>query len=153
MEPFRFRLARVLDWYGKRGRLEEDRLRLILANIVRVDDSIRRIRESRKEAERNLLQLSSLQAADLMALDGFRERSHREETAQQQARVRLEKSVEEQRARIKDLRTRIRLLEKLRERRLADHTVLVDRELEELAGDAFRAASFRSGREEVIQNH
>ena len=48
MQAFRFRLARVLDWYGERSRLEEDRLRLTLADLARADAAIRKIRESRQ---------------------------------------------------------------------------------------------------------
>jgi flagellar biosynthesis chaperone FliJ len=143
MQAFKFRLARVLDWYGKRCRLEEDRLRVIFADISRTEAAIRNIRESRKAVERNLVEAKSVLVADLIALQGYKERSRREELAQEKIRGRLEIAVQEVRARVRELRTKIRLLEKLRERRLEEYTIAFDRELQELAEDAFRAASFR----------
>jgi hypothetical protein len=144
MQAFKFRLARVLDWYEERCRLEEDRLRLTLADLGRVEAATRNIQESRKAVERSILEAVSVQVADLVALQGYRERSRREELAQQKTRERLQNFLIELRGRITALRTKIRLLEKLRERRLAEHTAAEERELEELAADAFRAASFRS---------
>jgi hypothetical protein len=85
-----------------------------------------------------------VQATDLAALQGYREWSRREELALHGTLATIKARVEEHRKHLKVLRTRIRLLEKLGERRLAEHIITEERELEELAADAFRATSFHS---------
>jgi hypothetical protein len=147
MPAFQFRLARVLSWYQKRRQLEEDRLRVIAGDIGRVESEAIRIREARNAVDLGIAGSNSVTAAELCALHGYREGSRKEELALEQKRVVLESSLIQQRIRVKDLHTRIRLLEKLRERRRAEHVALEQRELEDLAADAFRAASFRSGNE------
>jgi hypothetical protein len=144
MATFQFRLARVLEWYQKRTRLEEDRIRVLLADLERMTAGIANIRASREAVEKSLLNEGSMQAADFLALSGYRQRSRREEGALEQTRTRTEGVLVEQRARVKALRTRVRLLEKLRERRIAEFRLAEDHELEELAADSFRAAAFRA---------
>ena len=51
----------------------------------------------------------------------------------------------EQQSRVNVLKTKIRLLEKLRDRRVSEYRAEEQRQLEELAADAYRAASFRQG--------
>jgi hypothetical protein len=145
MPAFKFRLARVLDWYRKLSRLEEDRLRVIVDNLARAEEAIVQLRESRKIVERGVVDADFVQATDLAALDRYREHSRRGEMELERTRVRVEGLVVERRALVKALRVRIRLLEKLGERRLAEHVSAEGHALEELAADAFRAASFRSG--------
>jgi chromosome segregation ATPase len=142
MAAFKFRLARVLGWYRKQGQLEEDRLRITLGEFSRAEAAIAELQQSRRTVERNIVDAAFVSATDLAALEAYRASSRREELALQNTRTKISKRIEEHRSRLKALRTRIRLLEKLGERRLAEHTTAEERELEELAADAFRAASF-----------
>ncbi len=144
MPAFKFRLARVLGWFRKQGQLEEDRLRVTLAELTRTEAGIVNLRESRTSVERGVVDAESLRAEDLAALDRYRDRSRRDELALEETRARVKNRIAEHHTRLRALRTRVRLLEKLGERRLAEHVIAADRELEELAADAFRAASFHS---------
>lgn len=144
MPAFKFRLARVLGWYRKQGQLEEDRLRVTLAELARTEAGIVELRESRTIVERGVVDAEFVRAEDLAALDRYRGRSRRNELALEEARARVKNRIAEHHTRLRAMRTRIRLLEKLGERRLAEHVIAADRELEELAADAFRAASFHS---------
>lgn len=144
MPAFKFRLARVLGWYRKQGQLEEDRLRATLAELTRTEAGIVHLRESRTTVERGVVDAEFVQAPDLAALDRYRERSRRDELALEETCARIKKRIVEHHTRLRAMRTRIRLLEKLGERRLTEHVIAEDRELEELAADAFRAASFHS---------
>jgi hypothetical protein len=144
MPAFQFRLARVVSWYQKQRQLEEDRLRVIAGDIGRVESEAIRIRESRDAVDLGIVGSNSVTAAELVALHGYREGSRKEELALEQKRAVLESSLTKQRIRVKDLHTRIRLLEKLRERRYVEPVAVEQRELEDLAADAYRAASFRS---------
>jgi hypothetical protein len=147
MTAFRFRLQRVLLWYEKRSKIEEDRLRVIVTDLSRIDSDKENVRQSRQETERGIIESASLDAADLSALAGFVEGTRRELVALAQKRSQLEAMLLEQRARVNVLRTKMRLLEKLRDRRVSEYRVEEERELEELAADAYRAASFRQGLE------
>jgi hypothetical protein len=42
MGPFRFRLARVMDWYEKQSHLEAERLRMCAEQVVRTQSEIDR---------------------------------------------------------------------------------------------------------------
>ena len=139
MPAFKFRLARVLGWYRKQGQLAEERLRAVVADLARADESITHLRQSREKVERGIVESESIEASDLAALHGYREGSKREELALEQTRAGIKKCIVERRARVTALRTRIRLLEKLCDRRLGEHIIAEERELEELAADAFRS--------------
>ena len=141
---FQFRLHRVLAWYEKRCQLEEDRLRVILNDISRVESEIETLQQSREAIGRNIVESQSVSAADFAALASYRDGSRRQELAMEQNKTRLEAILLEQRSRVMALRTKIRLLEKLRERRVAEHLADEQRQLEELAGDVYRAATFRA---------
>jgi hypothetical protein len=147
MIAFRFRLQRVLSWYEKRSRIEEDRLRVILTDLSRIDSDKETVRHTRQQTERSIIESQFLDSADLSALAGFVEGTRRELVALEQKRAQLNIMSEQQKSVVSALRTKIRLLEKLRDRRISEYKVEEDRELEELAADAYRAASFRQGLE------
>ncbi|HYA17287.1 MAG TPA: hypothetical protein VEF06_07470 [Bryobacteraceae bacterium] len=143
MPPFRFRLQRVLAWYERRCRIEEDRLRAILSDLSKNDADKVRLREEREATERSIVESASPDPAEFAALARYIEGTKRELIALDEKRLQLETMLREQQTRVNALRTRIRLLEKLRERRLAEHVAGEQKELEELAADAFRAATSR----------
>jgi flagellar biosynthesis chaperone FliJ len=143
MTAFRFRLQRVLTIYEKRARIEEDRLRVIFSDISRVDSDQAQIRSTREDTERNIAESVAISAADIAALAGFIEGTRRDLAALDQKRIQCHGFLKDQQSKVNALRTKIRLLEKLKDRRLFEHDVEVQKELEELAADAFRSASFR----------
>jgi hypothetical protein len=144
MAGFKFRLARVLVWYRKQGQLAEDRLRAAIAELTRTEEAIAHLRESREKVERGIIEAVSVDASELAALHSYREGTRRQELAMEQSKSGINKRIIEHRTRVTALRTRIRLLEKLADRRLGEHVVAEERELEELAADAFRSASFHA---------
>jgi septal ring factor EnvC (AmiA/AmiB activator) len=143
MTPFRFRLARVLDWYRKQCELEESRLHARSAAVVETVREIARIQAERDAMEKEVFQSSSASALDLIAMEFHRQSTKRHEGHLGEELQRRQQALETQRATVEGARRRVRLLEKLRERRLAEHSSAAEQELEELAADAFRAASFR----------
>jgi len=147
MVSFRFRLERVLTWYRRSARIEEDRLRVILADYNQIDVDKKNVRDAREAAERTLAQSQVITAGDLAAISGFAEGSRRDLLALDQKRAELEGIRTEQQQKLNLLRTKIRLMEKLRERRLAEHQAEEVKELDELAADAYRSAMFRLGTE------
>lgn len=143
MTPFRFRLARVLGWYQKQCELEESRLHACSAAVIEVAAEIARSQTARAALEKEMVESASPRAADLVAMEFYRQRAKRDELRLQEEFQKRQRALEAQRTVLEAARLRVRLLEKLRERRQSEYTGAVDRELEELAADAFRAASFR----------
>jgi hypothetical protein len=144
MAAFRFRLQRVLAWYEKRSRIEEDRLRVIRDDINRVDSTKVAVSENRETTERGIAESAAISAGDIAALAGYISGTRRELIALDQQRRQYEGLLKEQQNKVNALRTKVRLLEKLRDRRVSEHEVEVQKELEELAADAYRSASFRA---------
>lgn len=142
MPPFRFRLAKALEWYGEQCRLEEDRLREKIAGLNRSRAELAEASEARINVERDLLQTAVLPAAELLALARYRRRAIQNEQRLAQERIRCERERDAQLIAVQAARQRVRLIEKIRERKLTEYTVEADRELEELAADAFRSAHF-----------
>jgi hypothetical protein len=139
MTPFRFRLDRVLEWYEDQLQQEESRLaghRSAVAEAQRALDQNSTVRSS---VEHALLHTSSIPSADLRALDNFRQESRREEkrlsTELQGAQSKLQAQV----GIVKLANQKVRLLQKLRERRQSEHAYAANRELEELAADTYLA--------------
>ena len=153
MSPFRFRLERVLSWYERRCRIEEDRLRVILSDVTKNDADKIRVGEQREATERGIVESTRPDPAEFAALARYVEGTKRELIALRQKRMQLDTMLGEQQGRVNTLRTKIRLLEKLRERRLGEHVAEEQKELEELAADAFRAASFRQGLTAAERSH
>jgi flagellar export protein FliJ len=144
MPRFHFRLNRVLDWYRERCKMEENRMRLASAAVVEARDQTVRIGDARRAVESELLGSPALSAPDLIALESYRVRARREELRWRDELARREGALEQQLHALLAARRRVRLLEKLKERRLAEHALTVDRELEELSAESFRATAARA---------
>jgi hypothetical protein len=142
MPPFRFRLAKALEWYGERCRFEEDRLREKIAALNHIGAELVRASEARLIVESELLQTAVLPAAELLALSRYRRRAMQDERRLAEERIRCERERDVQLVAVQAARQHVRLIEKIRERKLTEYTVEADRELEELAADAFRSAHF-----------
>ena len=139
MRAFRFRLEKVLDWYGEKCRMEQNRLAACLSALSEVQAAMARLQAERLGIERDLVSRTSMSAGDLVAFGFYRLRVRKQESELQSERDRRDAAVREQRAKLLAARRRLKLLEKLRERRLAEYTYEADRELEALASDAYLA--------------
>ena len=139
MQGFRFRMDHVLEWYRKQREIEEQKLAECIGALSKVEESIARFRAERLTVERDLVTRSELSACDLVSLGLYRMRARKQELELNLDRERKESGVRQQRAEWQAAQRRVRLLEKLRGRRLAEHEYLEQRELENLAADAYLA--------------
>lgn len=118
--------SKLEQMYAVRARMEAERDALV-AGLARVATHIKA--------------QPALHASELIALDAYKLLVQREAT-QWAAKLReQDTAIEKQRARVVEARSRVRLMEKLREKRRAEWQAGVDRELEELAAD-FSAAQW-----------
>jgi flagellar biosynthesis chaperone FliJ len=137
MQAFRFRLEKVLEWYTRQYELEERRLTACLAALTDARAAIAALLAERLAIERDMLARKAIPAPDFVALGLYRLGARKRELELNGIRERCEADVEAQRLKLRAAERRVRLVEKLRGRRLAEYTYAETRELEELASDAF----------------
>ncbi|MCS7315020.1 MAG: flagellar FliJ family protein [Bryobacterales bacterium] len=136
MKRFVFRLEPVLRWRRGQLELEQNRLRELAAERDRIRMRLRELEQHRREQESQLLSRDALSGAELAALEAWRLRQRAERERCQQALLEAERRLAEQRERVLEARRRVRLLEKLRERRYGEWQAEVERQVENLAAES-----------------
>ena len=139
MQTFRFRLTRVMEWYQHQYELEERRFSACLAALAGSQKAIAALQAERLSIERDIVSRTAIPSRDFVALGLYRLQAKKRELELQGARDRCQAAVEEQQVKLRAAQRKLRLLEKLRERRVAEYVYAEARELEELASDAFFA--------------
>lgn len=150
MAPFQFRLARVLDWYRERCRLEEGRLRVLAELAARAESAIELHRKEVLAHQTQLFQSRSLHAFELTALGSFCRQAKKREVQLSEQWKNSRASLENQRKVALAAQQRLQLLEKLHDRRLGEHRYQQERELEELASESYLAAFVRDMNENSL---
>ncbi len=143
MAPFRFRLARVLDWYTKQSRIEEQRLRVCVERAAQAKAEIERHKKNVLSQRMELIQSPQPQVAELAAWGPYYRGATRHEARLREKCNKTEQELERQRDIARLAQRRQRLVEKLRDRMLADHKYEADKELEELASETHLAGLTR----------
>jgi hypothetical protein len=141
---FRFRLARVLEWYDRLYHLEAGRLKQCAERAAAANAELARHRESRLLSENQILSLHYLSGKDLEARESFRKQSALQEARLIQVSNAADKNLREQQSATLAAQRKVRLVEKLRDRRRDEFEYLAGRELEELAADSWLAGFARS---------
>ena len=137
MPNFQFRLSRVLDWYQTQCQLEETRLGQCLQALSQVQESIALLQAETVRIEREVIFGGSVSGHDLASLGLYRLRAKIQAAELDQERIRCEQAVHAQMAVVQAAQRRLRLVEKLRERRLAEHLYAENKALETLASEAY----------------
>jgi hypothetical protein len=146
MQRFQFRLDRVLEWRRKQCQMEEKRLADCLVLAQAAKRRMAQLQAERASVERELLERSAIPAADFLNLGRYRLRADKEELQAAEERRQRLLSAAEQRARVQRARQRVKLIEKMRDRRLEEHTAAFGRELENAASEGYLARWSQSGR-------
>ena len=139
MTRFVFRLEPVLGWRKAQLEAEEFRLKQMLAERERLEREIADVEAARLEAERQVRGAEVVAATDLWALGAYRKAAGARAEAMARRLAEHAAGIRAQRERIGVARQRCRLLERLKERRLADWLYANGREMENFAGDAYLA--------------
>jgi flagellar FliJ protein len=135
VKAFRFRLERVLDLRENQLKAEESKLEQLWARRKELENEIHSMDMSIEQARSSTTSRQFVQPSDLIALELFARRTDRERE-QAQARLRAhDEIVEKQKQAVVEARGRVRLLERLREKRQTEWQTAADKELEELAAD------------------
>jgi len=139
MTRFHFRLQKVLEWREKQLEVEDIRLKQQIARVAGLDQARAEIESAGLQAETELRSLAAVSGQELAALAGFRQfvKSRAIQIAAQRAEAL--KQLEAQQNAVLEARRRCRLMERLKERRLAEWQAACDRELDALASESFLA--------------
>ncbi len=139
MNAFRFRLAKVLDWRRTELSLAETRFRRQTATVAALEQARAALDASAVRAEMLVRDSPHIEGADLAALDAFRRHVAQRRTALLASRAQAQRELDALQAAMLEARRRFRLLERLRDRRLAEWKEASDRELDELASESHLA--------------
>lgn len=139
MAPFKFRLERVLEWRRTQLQLEEDNFRKQHAILAGLDRQYAELEAAGTQAEQVVRAWNPVAAGDLEALGSFRLHIKAREMETAVPRNEARRRLAAQHAVMLEARRRVRLLEKLKERSLAQWRAARDKELEDMASESYLA--------------
>lgn len=151
MKAFEFRLQRIADFRRQQADVAKTRLQELLAEMQCLEDERRSLEEQRHEARNSVTGQSNLRGEDLFALASFQEYLGRRLKELNQKQSELASKIEKQRDAVIEAERKVKLLERLKDRKFQEWRAASDRELDELAADshmarlaAQRTAAFRT---------
>ena len=139
MTSFRFTLEKVLEWRRTQLDLEEVRYRQQAEVLAGLERSRFELEAAASRAEAGVRSGNAVEGSDLAALDSFRKRLLRQGQEIDRQRAEGSRKLDERQKAMLEARRRYRLLERLRERRLAEWRVARDREVEQTAAESYLA--------------
>ncbi len=139
MKRFSFPLGRVMDWRGMHARLEELKLENLYAELRSIDAKIAALLEERSLSDQAVLDASVVAGSELAALSAFRRFSVAEHTRLGCLRADCSQRVSAQIQVVAAKRRDVRLLERLKQQRLAAWSVEFNREIDAQAEESHLA--------------
>ena len=139
MNAFRFPLEKVLDWRRSELDLAELKFQRLTAAVAAVDHALAELETAGIRAEILVRDWSPVCGRDLAALGSFRTNVRKKNAELAARRVECEARLAAGRGEMLEARRRLRLLERLRDRRFEDWRLARDKELEELAAESYLA--------------
>jgi len=136
---FHFSLEKVLRWRSVELTAEEAKLKALLQQQLHLQGQLAEVSAERSKLISSLGAIPDLRGDDLRTLTacGLRLRRTAEDLAQQL--LKLGRDLAKHRKRYSEAKRRVRLLEELKERRLAEWKYAEAAQLEELASESFLA--------------
>lgn len=144
MKAFQFRLQRVLQLRESEAKTEEAALEKLYAERTRLEQERDALTESLVRMSGATQGQQFLHPSQLVALDRFKDHVKREMTVFAQKLEAHQGKIDKQKARVVEARGRVKLMEKLREKRREEWQAASDRELDEVASDFSAAQWLRS---------
>ncbi|MDQ2899178.1 MAG: hypothetical protein M3Y07_05175 [Acidobacteriota bacterium] len=139
MKSFAFPLEKALHWRRAQLNLEQVRAQAIAGKIVELAKRREDLRNERSSAERHILEAKTVEGAELAAIGAFHSIAAKRDSALCEQSVNRERELSEQRGKLVEAQRKVKLLETLRQKRLAQWNSEVAREQEQFAGEAFLA--------------
>ncbi len=136
---FKFRLESVRQWRSVQRDLEKAKLQALFAELRGIEARRAALAAAKQDAERAVLAAPAVDAQELAALD-----AHRRYAAAEAERLRRQEQecgarIAAQQAAVRKAEQNVRLLDRLKERRLAEWEAETAREQETLAAETYLA--------------
>ncbi len=139
MTGFRFPLEKALEWRRGQLELERSKLRIEIDALADLDRQRAELEAAAVRAELTLRGGAAVTGADLAALGEFRAAVRRNKSELAPRRAAQVHKLAALDAALREARRRCRLLERLKERRLAEWRAGEEREMDALASESFLA--------------
>lgn len=139
MKKFTFPLGRVMDWRAMLARIEESKLEQIYAELRAIDSRLGELARERTEAERALQGKKSAMGAELAAHDAFRRFLFAERNRLEGERAGVQQRIAAQMQIVAKKRRDVKLLEGLKDQRLAKWRAEFGREIDAQAEESHLA--------------
>jgi hypothetical protein len=139
MKSFQFPLEKALELRRAQLELEEANHKRQIAAVAAIDRRKAEVEASCVRAETEVRQWNPVDSGDLAALGQYRLKVKAETAALARHRVDAVQKLAAQQNQMLEARRRCRLLERLKERRLAEWTAGRDKELDEIAAESYLA--------------
>lgn len=150
MKRFSFSLERVRQWRATQEELERAALEKLVAEQRRLDAAIeqmaKRVAASEDAVREKAVEGSVVDARLLMELEDFRLYARREIIRIERQKQNLRRNIAKQQEKLLEARLRRRLLDRLREKALAEWDAGHQKELEETASELYLAKHIRENR-------
>ena len=139
MTSFRFPLQKILDWRRTQLDVEEVQYRQQAAAMAALDSASAQLQASGMAAERQVRNWKPVAGSELEALGSYRLHVQMKQTELAVPRAECRKELARRYDAMLEARRRLRLLERLRERRLSEWKLARDREIDEVAAESYLA--------------
>jgi flagellar export protein FliJ len=139
MKHFQFQLQRVLELRSQQAEVERARLQSLLNGRTRFVRDRDNLLQQKLRAATDIRSAQSISGSDLCALASFDRYVQKRRAVMDKQLAQLDKQIGIQTAALRESERKVKLLEKLKERRLIDWTAERDKELEAAAAESYLA--------------
>jgi len=143
MNAFHFPLEKVLELRRQQLKVEEAQFRRHLRTLADIDRRRAEYEAAGAAAETQVRGWDPLFGRELHALGVFRLHTKQQELSLARPRAECQQAIAGQQKAMLEARRRVRLLERMKERRLAEWQAAADREIEQLASESYLAGWVR----------
>ena len=137
MKRFVFPLQQIRSWNATRLQLEQTEREGVIERQRLIEEAFSQIRLQQSEVEHQTLHQALIDSSELMRIEQFRHYAAKEGQRLLLAHAEFAKQVAERRARIVELKRKIELLDRLRERQYEAWLAEESKELQSAADEAF----------------
>jgi hypothetical protein len=135
MKQFDFRLGKALDWRAMQARLAESGLEKLQTELRALEEAKARLLAERDRAGRALIASGSATGVELAFLESFKQAAAAELARLEKRRIECRNQLEAQLQVVRERRRDTRVLEQLKDKKLAQWRLDLQRELDEQASE------------------
>jgi len=139
MKAFAFPLQRILEYRRQQAGLEQTRLETLLRQVRQIDEEIASLAGQKTQLREDIRSGNLAAGYELGAASRFEAFLSRQAMELGKRKAEAQVSAENQRRVAVESQRKVKLLERLRDRRMTEWTSACDRELEEIAAESHLA--------------